>query len=60
MFFIISLIVFIISYILIKNEKFEPFAAIMLILSLIGVSISSAYYIATSNIPDWMKFWLLR
>lgn len=31
----------------------------ILFVSLVCLSISAAYYISTSDLPDWFKFWLL-
>lgn len=27
---------------------------------ILALSIASAYWIATSDLPDWLKFWLLK
>ena len=32
---------------------------VILAIILLAVSLGSAYLIGTSNLPDWVKFWLL-
>lgn len=34
-------------------------AKIIVAVIVIGVSVGFVYMIATSNLPDWLKFWLL-
>lgn len=61
---IIFLVIVVLSSLWLRFSKFGSdfwygFFWTTLFVSLVCLSISAAYYIATSDLPDWLKFWLL-
>ena len=43
-----------------KKNKIATFIAIIISVTFFIISAVTVYLIATSDMPDWLKFWLLR